>query len=198
MEYTPTAPFNIPTDAVIFQSEPAIRGAPISSLTIYLDIYHYKLYPIWPVINKDALLCRLRNFEDASAYALATAVCGATIVQLQLGDSLPEGSSQSPHRSLMIAEAEKTIFDHNINEMPTAEAVLISFFLHVYYANIGKFNRSTLLLRQAVSLAHIIGMHRDIYYHAFDNDLAQEHLRASWLLFITERYVLLAYHLMPL
>ncbi|KAG8672810.1 hypothetical protein FPOAC1_006101 [Fusarium poae] len=69
----------------------------------------------------------------------------------------------------------------------TFEALLTCFFLHVYYSNAGKITKSTLLLREAIAYAHILGLHQDSYYTDLDTDTSQYHLRIAWILFITDR-----------
>jgi hypothetical protein len=44
---------------------------------------------------------------------------------------------------------------------------------------------STLTLREAVSMAHMLDLHRESHYEG--NDETTEDLRVLWLLFITER-----------
>lgn len=57
----------------------------LEALNLYLDIYHHKLYPVWPIVHVASLVERLRAPEiDQDAYMLASSVCITTMLQLQL------------------------------------------------------------------------------------------------------------------
>lgn len=167
-------------------SPPPSCKVPLPSLETYLNIYHHKLYPTWPVVDKDILISRLQGpDEDLGAYALATAVCAATIVQLQLSTEAMVDGGLAP--ASMVAESEviRTIIDYQENIC--SDVLLISFFLHVYYMIVSKRHKSTLLLRESITFAHLLGLHQESHYTELPLDLGQRDLRIFWLLFITER-----------
>ncbi|KAK7229856.1 hypothetical protein V2G26_002026 [Clonostachys chloroleuca] len=139
------------------------RRISLSSFSRYLTIYH-----------SDA--------DDKVAYALAASICAATMAQLHLVDENEGCLYQS-----MIYEAEKTRFMLDYSKYQTTDALLTSFFLHVLYSNIGNITKSTLLLREAITYAHIMGIHQDIFYSDLHPDIAQHHLHIAWILFITDR-----------
>jgi hypothetical protein len=70
----------------------------------------------------------------------------------------------------------------------TVWSLLCPFFLNVYAANIGKLSTSTVFLKEAITFAHIIGLHKKEYYKGIAEDVQQHCLRVYWLLFITDRY----------
>ncbi|KAJ4301734.1 hypothetical protein N0V90_003827 [Kalmusia sp. IMI 367209] len=123
------------------------------------------------------------------AYSLATAVCAATITQFQI-DAEP-GSPVEGHFRISSAmfdtesKRARDLFDHT--EQVTLWSLLSTFFLHVYSANIGRLSTSTVLLGEAITKAHMIGLHTPSYYEAMDAERLQYNARIYWLLFITER-----------
>ncbi|KAG9602202.1 hypothetical protein KCU77_g794, partial [Aureobasidium melanogenum] len=152
----------------------------------YLDIYYYKLFPVWPIVDKDMLTARLHAVEpDASAYMLASSVCAATMVQLQLSVFSPSGDVLDP--TTMLTEIEDLRRTYDYRESPSLELLATSFFMHVAYTNLGRLTTSTLLLREAVTLAYILDLHRPSHYDEVTPAERQSHLRMFWILFITER-----------
>ncbi|KAJ9138375.1 Sucrose utilization protein suc1 [Pleurostoma richardsiae] len=87
----------------------------------------------------------------------------------------------------MAAESESIRTEMDYMDHPAVETVLTSFFLHVYFANSGKFGKSTLLLREAIACAHILGLHKDAFYEGMESSSVQYHLRLAWLLYITDK-----------
>jgi hypothetical protein len=157
---------------------------PLSSLIYYLNIYNSCLYVVWPIVDHEKLIERLHKVDDNIAYALAVSICSATIAQLQLP---PDEHGNSSHSTAYEAEKTRLMLDYPKHQ--TFEALLTCFFLHVYYSNAGKITKSTLLLREAIAYAHILGLHQDSYYTDLDTDTSQYHLRIAWILFITDRSV---------
>lgn len=158
----------------------------VGHLTLYLDIYHHKLYPVWPIVNKSVLIERLNvAAPDVEAYILASSVCVATILQLQLTATDPSGKILQPH--LIIQEIEALRQAHDYREHPTLDNLRASFFLHVAYLHTKKQRTSTLTLRESISMAHMLDLHKESHYEGVSDDEANEDLRVIWLLFITER-----------
>lgn len=156
----------------------------VEHLALYLDIYHHKLYPVWPIVSKSVLTEKLNvAIPDVETYILASSVCVATILQLQLTATDPTGSILQPNVIIQEIEALRQAQDYR--EHPTVDNLKTSFFLHVAYLHMKKQRTSTLTLREAVSMAHMLDLHRESHYEG--NDETTEDLRVLWLLFITER-----------
>ncbi|CEI62268.1 unnamed protein product [Fusarium venenatum] len=156
--------------------------ARLSSLTYYLNVYNSCLYVVWPIVDHEKLIERLHHVDSKIAYALAMSICSATIAQLQLP---PDEHGTSSHSSAYEAEKTRLMLDYPKHQ--TVDALLTCFFLHVYYSNAGKITKSTLLLREAIAYAHILGLHQDLFYTDLDTEASQYHLRIAWILFITDR-----------
>jgi hypothetical protein len=158
----------------------------VEHLTLYLDIYHHKLYPVWPIVDKSVLIGRLNVVvPDIESYILASSVCIATIMQLQLTATDPTGSVLQPN--LIIQEIEALRQAQDYREYPTLDNIRASFFLHVAYLHMKKQRTSTLTLREAISMAHMLDLHKGSHYEGSPGDNTSEDLRVLWLLFITER-----------
>ncbi|KAF1846514.1 uncharacterized protein K460DRAFT_406715 [Cucurbitaria berberidis CBS 394.84] len=161
-----------------------------SCISHYLDIYQARGYGIWPVVDAEALTARLLTQpDDVEAYALATAICAAIVSQFSIDAEL--GDPVEGHYRVSSAafegEAKKARNESDHMENVTMFSLLSSFFLHVYFANIGRMNVSTVLLGEAIVKAHILGLHKTTHYQAMAAGEMQHILRVYWLLFITER-----------
>lgn len=158
----------------------------VDRLLLYLDIYHHKLYPVWPIVKKDSLTTRLCiQTPDPEAYMLASSICIATVLQLQLTASDLDGSLIQPE--LIMDEIESLRRAHDYREHPSIDSLRSSFFLHVAYLHMKKQRTSTLTLREAISVAHMLDLHKASHYEALSTEDSGDHLRMLWLLFITER-----------
>ena len=158
----------------------------VDHLLLYLDIYHHKLYPVWPIVNKESLTTRLcLQTPGSEAYILASSICIATILQLQLTASDLDGSLLQPE--LIMAEIESLRRIHDYREHPSLDSLRSSFFLHVAHLHMKKQRTSTLTLREAISMAHMLDLHKSSHYDNLSVEAAGDHLRILWLLFITER-----------
>lgn len=152
----------------------------------YLNIYHYKLFPVWPIVNKEMLFAKLQAAEpDVCAYMLASSVCAATMVQLQLSAFGPCEDVLDPRTMLLEIEDLRRQYDYR--ESPSVDFLATSFFMHVAYTNLGRLTTSTLLLREAVTIAYILNLHRPSHYDEVTAIERENHLRMFWILFITER-----------
>ncbi|KAI9733040.1 MAG: hypothetical protein M1834_003585 [Cirrosporium novae-zelandiae] len=153
-------------------------------LKSYLDIYDQRMYAIWPVVDSRALFALLQDENDFESYALATSLCAATIAQLKLdrnGHVHENPHPVSSHDLEVETIRLRSLFD--FRERTNIPTILTSFFLHVYYANSGKTTSSTLLLREAIAIAHIMGLDK----LCTSPNATSEDLRVYWLLFVTER-----------
>lgn len=156
----------------------------------YLDIYSARGYGIWPVVDGEALTARLlTHHDDLEAYALATAMCAAVVSQF-CSSSQPGSPVEGHYRvasSVFERESKRARKEADHWESVSTFSLLSSFFLHVYSANVGRMNASTVLLGEAIVKAHILGLHKTTYYTGMTPEQTQYALRIYWLLFITER-----------
>jgi hypothetical protein len=161
-----------------------------SCISQYLDIYQARGYGIWPVVDAEALTARLLTHpDDLEAYALATAICAAVVSQFSI-DAEPGSPVEGIYRvssSAFEKESRRARDESDHQENISIFSILSSFFLHVFSANVGRMNVSTVLLGEAIVKLHILGLHKAIYYVAMAPAQVQHALRIYWLIFITER-----------
>lgn len=129
-----------------------------------------------------------RDVGDMESYSLANAVGAATIAQLKLERSNNDDIAAA---AAMESECQRArgFLQRDGREPPVnLNALRISFFLHVYHENKspGGF-RSLLYLREAITIAQIMGLHKTAAYEFLPSVEQQMRRRILWLLFITER-----------
>lgn len=162
-------------------------------LTLYLEIYHHKLYPVWPIVDKQNLIARLGDTLDTESYILASSVCIASILQLQLSAVDVAGRELEPQIIIEEIEALRRSLDHRENI--SLDGLSVSFFLHVAHLHMKRQSTSTLLLREAISMAHMLDLHRPAHYTGLSYSQINSDLRVIWLLYITEQAHALQYDL---
>ncbi|KAI8174855.1 putative sucrose utilization protein SUC1 [Colletotrichum sp. SAR 10_75] len=136
---------------------------PIPSLVLRLCVYRLRLFPVWPIIAVEEIMASLhRDADDLESYVLANAVGAATISQLKLSttdsnDPATAGSMEAEcQRSRMALQEREGGPPMNLNWLRT------SFFLHVYHENQQPGGAKSLLyLREAITLAQIMGLHKE-------------------------------------
>ena len=160
------------------------------SIAQSLKSYESRAYSIWPVFDIKSIISRLMTAaEDWEVYGLATALCAASTSQFQTSCAASPVADDGPvSASFFDGESRRARICYNHQERMTIWSLLTSFFLHVYASNIGKKTTSTLLLTEAVTIAHVLGLHKKGYYDSLDDDQQQYRLRVYWLLFISDRY----------
>ncbi|KAL9618847.1 MAG: hypothetical protein Q9160_006506 [Pyrenula sp. 1 TL-2023] len=161
----------------------------LALISRYLHIYHDRLYFVWPIIDRTALLLQLkRRPQDPEIRALAFAICAATMAQLRIetnDSSDPFDNVTLCDRFAEEAEHCRLMFDYR--ESLTLPAVMISFFLHAFYSATKRKSSCTLLLREALTKAQILGLDRENTYIGLSSDEDRARRKVFWLLFITER-----------
>lgn len=161
----------------------------VELLSRCLDIYDSRLYSVWPVVDRAALISRLRRTpQDLETRSLACAVSAATVAQLRMK---PEGTSELLSNvtlsKRLAAEAERCrrMYDHR--ETLSIPSIMISFFLHAFYSAVKKPATSTILLREALTKCQIMGLHKEDNYRFLSSEERRCRCKIFWLLFITER-----------
>lgn len=166
---------------------PGMNRVPSSAFEHYLGLYQQALYPVWPVVNIETLLNRLRDSTDIEAYALAAAVSAVTIAQLKPASHEALGRFGGDDGAFMASESSRARHELDYLEHPSISVLLTSFFLHVSYANRGHIRKGAMLLREAITFAQMLSLDKAGHYANLPKLEAQRHLRTIWLLFVTER-----------
>ncbi|KAE8159681.1 hypothetical protein BDV40DRAFT_314464 [Aspergillus tamarii] len=118
--------------------------------------YQHSSYSVWPVIDVEVLVSRLAGDGgyDTSIYCLATALCAATMAQLQLPPLIDVG--QAVDCAAMASECIRLREESNYREDLDMKSILVSFFLHVYHAKINKRNSAMMFIQEAISGARLL------------------------------------------
>lgn len=171
-----------------FTEESVFAPSKVASLVLQLCIYRLRMYPVWPIIKVERLVAALQKPQpDIEVFAMAYAVAAATIAQIK-----PPTNSQpdAATAEFMEAQCQYAKARRDTSQPPNVTTIRIAFFLHVYYENQEPGGlKSILYLREAISIAHVIGLHRESYYTKVEPEEQQIRRRTLWLLFVTERGV---------
>lgn len=165
------------------------------ALSCVVNEYETQSYGVWPIIRSDVLLEQLSSplFDEPSVHGLATALCAATMAQLDM-DPLAccvGGEAVVIDGSYLSKECIRIREQYQYREHLDIRWVLASFFLHVYHAKIDKRNSALMFIQEALTSARLLGL---------DRNSQALHLSAAWhvvdneeiifpLLWVTERFV---------
>lgn len=176
------------------------RKTPVSSLIVRLCLYNHRLFPVWPIIAaEDIIGALLRDPADVETYALANAVCAAIIAQLKLPFEGRTDDNDPVTAASMAAECQRaktSLADADGGPEMNLNMLRISFFQHIYHENLSPGgSKSLLFLREAITTAQIMGLHRRSSYAYLAAAEQQMRRRIIWLLFVTERGVAMLHKL---
>ena len=160
-----------------------------ASLTICLCVYRLRLFPVWPIISVEEIIASLhKDKRNDEIYALANAIGAATIAQLKLDIA----GANAAIGSRMAEECERVKLMINTSSGLTPNSIRIAFFLHVFHENQnGGGIKSLMYLREAITMAQIMGIDREQTLLQLPFEEHQTRRRILWLLFVTERYVVI-------
>lgn len=180
---TPTSP----ESSDVLLPFPVRRRIPLSTYYTYIDIFRSQLYTVWPIVSTNALKAQLRDIENTESYALAAALCAATLAQLRL-----PGHSQAQEQSTVtssdfVRECIRLRTDYDHQSSPSLESLLMSLFLHMYYANVDQIALATFALRDAITHAHLVNLGNGQLFEDCHVEERQLRLRVYWILLVTER-----------
>ena len=178
---------------------PRIRQPlPLHLYVKYLCIFHQRLRYIWPIFCVDDLIARLvsRGSLDYESYTLAAAVCAACIAQLRLPQHRESSATTSTLEDDVASEdfvKDARCFrdQYDFREEQSTSSLLASFFLHIYFANTNKLRTAGIYLRESIAQLHSLDLHRPSSYSILNSDERELRLRIFWILFVSERSVVL-------
>jgi hypothetical protein len=147
------------------------------------------MFPVWPIVKVEDTVAALQRDEketDLETYALATAVVAATMAQLRLGGG--PSTNSTIVAAEMEAECQKARTSFNYKKRMSLNNIRTSFFLHIYHEDQQAGGSESLLyLREAISMAQMMYLHRESSYARLPAEEQQLRRRILWLLFVTER-----------
>ena len=159
-----------------------------------------------PILHRERLQEKIAREIDQSieAYCLITSLCA--FMMIQPGMPLPGKSvgvrtdsddlvpSKFTTATMLLEEVLRLRKVIEYAENPTLESVQTSLFLFACYFGLDKHNKAWYHLREATTLAQIVGMQEEPSYLNGDPVDSIMKRRLYWLLFITERAYALQRH----
>ncbi|EGW35821.1 uncharacterized protein SPAPADRAFT_59026 [Spathaspora passalidarum NRRL Y-27907] len=179
--------------------EPFIFKYPISTILKYLDIYQKMFYGIWPVLNINRLISQLIsiNFhedmtrEASIIYTQVLAICGAISMQVTFlteKAKLIQGQGIDAESCIKECIAIREKFNHKLDL--DDDILTTSLFLYEYYINTSGGTKAAMLyLREAISMAQIMGLHDTATYNNKTAGEIHRLRKLYYMLMITERYM---------
>ncbi|KAL3448422.1 hypothetical protein BJX65DRAFT_307282 [Aspergillus insuetus] len=166
-----------------------ISRIPLSQYFTYLDMYQSKLYAIWPVVAAENLKTRLcdETHIEPDVHALAAALSAATILQLRLLDAESDSSAAAATSEAFVRECLRHRNTLTSSNTISTNLLLISLFLHMYYANTGQIHAATFALRDAITYVHLLRLDDEDTLDSLPLEEREVGIRIFWVLFVTER-----------
>ncbi|CEL02303.1 hypothetical protein ASPCAL03474 [Aspergillus calidoustus] len=162
---------------------------PLAQYFTYLDMYQSKLYAIWPVVAAENLKARLcdETHIEPDVHALAAALSAATILQLRLLDAESDSISAAATSEAFVRECLRHRNTLTSSNTISTNLLLISLFLHMYYANTGQIHAATFALRDAITYVHLLRLDDEDTLDSLPVEEREVGIRIFWVLFVTER-----------
>jgi hypothetical protein len=159
-----------------------------------IEFFFANMYPTLPILHRGRLEQQARFADqDTDTYCLLSSLCAFMMIQpgmptisdplgleSQLGANLRMGT-------LLMEETLRVRKGYDHLESPTLGSLATSFFLFGCYFGLELHNKAWFHLREATTLAHILGMQKEDNYLQFDPIESSRRRRLYWLLFVTER-----------
>ena len=171
-----------------------------------IEFFFANMYPTMPILHKGRLQEKVAREIDQSieAYCLITSLCAFMMIQPGMllpgrpfrvrsnsDDSVPGKFTTA---TILLEEVVRLRKAIEYVETPTLESVQTSLFLFACYFGLDRHTKAWYHLREATTLAQIVGMQEEPSYlngDPVDNVMKR---RLYWLLFITERAYALQRH----
>ncbi|KAF2501119.1 hypothetical protein BU16DRAFT_438422, partial [Lophium mytilinum] len=167
-----------------------------------IDFFFSNLYPSQPILQRQRLQDSVMSMDqNAGSYCMIVALCAYVMIQSNM--SVPPTVHMHPEMSHMpvislgitlLEEAVRVRKGHEYAENPSTTAIVTSFFFYGSYFCLDKDNSAWFHLREATTMAQLIGMHDEGTYKTADTVECANRRRIYWLLIITERAYALHKH----
>ncbi len=171
-----------------------------------IDFFFANMYPTLPILHKGRLREKSSREMDQSIEAQCLIMSLCVFMMIQPGMSLPgrplgvrtDGddlvTGKFTTATMLLEEVLRLRKAVEYVENPTLESVQTSLFLFACYFGLDKHNKAWYHLREATTLAQIVGMQEEPSYLNGDSVDGIMKRRLYWLLFITERAYALQRH----
>ena len=168
---------------------------PRQTINDCIEVFFTSMYPTMPILHRGGLLEKVDYELDHSVetFCLIGSLCAFTMVHP--GVKNPGNFAMDPvavknrciAASALIEEVIRVRKTYDYINEPTLDGVRTSFFLYAAYFNLDRHNTAWFHLREATTLAHIMGMHEEQSYLVGQRLGNIYRRRLYWLLFLTER-----------
>lgn len=156
------------------------------------DFYLAQLFPTMPILQNEQLWALVAEIDTSmEAYCLLCSFCAFMLIQPGIEGQpmkpLIGSCSRTSIGRRLIDEALRKRKSHDYIENPSVDAVVTSFFLFGCFFGLDKHNTAWFHLREATTLAQIMGMQDEKTYTTGTRIAMMNMRRLFWLLFVTER-----------
>ncbi|KAL8813653.1 MAG: hypothetical protein Q9223_006980 [Gallowayella weberi] len=178
-------------------SSPTISGLLTQELIEEcMDHYFAQLYPTMPIMQKEQMWALMEEMETSvEAYCLLCSFCAFMLIQpgieAKVGQAL---YSRTTLGKRLLDDGLRRRKGYEYIEHPSVNAVITSFFFFGCFFGMDKHNTAWFHLREATTLAQIIGMQDEKTYASVCHMVSTRMRRLFWLLFVTERAYALQKH----
>ncbi|KAH0537399.1 hypothetical protein FGG08_005798 [Glutinoglossum americanum] len=167
------------------------------------DFFFEHMYPTMPILRRERLEQPLDSLEtDSDAYCLVAAFCAFMIIQPGInvtGEAAGRVAEPTTYSTVnsgaaLLEEVLRVRKTYEYIENASQITVTTSFFIFGCYFGLEKHNTAWFYLREATTLAQILGMEDEDAYSTINPLESIVRRRLFWLLFVTERAYALQRH----
>lgn len=163
-----------------------------------LRLYEKHYYSIWPVLCTDLIIENLRRSEENLSLNVAYLISAVLLNQSLFVDFIYRSKLEISPKVVaheLVSKSIEGLNDMSKRLLVSENRILCYFFLHVYYRNNGENELAQLYLREAITTAHLLGLHDPSTYNDMGKDEIHRYRKLYYLLFIAERYMALNFRL---
>ena len=160
------------------------------TLLPWIDVYFKRLHPTIPILNRTTLYQEMllrKQHVDQQFGAMLLALCAFAMTQPVQIHERASAPSRSAQARMLMEECVKMRVAADFGESPCIEMVLASFFLFACLFGNSQHKAARLRLREAVDLAHSLGVHLPQSYDGLEAGTREQWLRTYLVLSVTER-----------
>jgi hypothetical protein len=160
------------------------------------EFFFEHMYPTMPILRRECLEQLLDSLEaDSETYCLVAAFCAFMTIQPGInvmGEAAGRVAEPTTYSTInsgvaLLEEALRVRKTYEYIESASQITVITSFFIFGCYFGLEKHNTAWFYLREATTLAQILGMEDEDSYSTIDPVESIARRRLFWLLFVAER-----------
>ncbi|CCE85904.1 Piso0_005543 [Millerozyma farinosa CBS 7064] len=159
-----------------------------------LGLYEKYYYTIWPVVSTDLIIENLKRAEDNLSLDVAYLISAVLLNRPSFVNYFYQSKLENPPKVAydLVLKTTENLNDMSKRFLISENKVLCYYFLHIYYRSCQESNEmSKLYLREAITTAHLLGLHDPTTYDDMGREEIHKKRKLYYLLFIAERYMAL-------